>query len=68
MVAGKYGMGSRSYFHYTDLVTVVSGPTYACLDPRGLVSEDFGFAFDIEDGTFASGEALCRSVCHLTEL
>ena len=55
--AGKYGMGSRSYFHYTDLLAVVSGSSYACLDPLAILSEDQeGFKEDLEDGRFAEGE------------
>jgi hypothetical protein len=49
-------MGSRSFFHYTDLVSVVSGSSYVCLDPMLLVSDGGGFKMNISDGRFAAGD------------
>ena len=34
---GRYGMGSRSYFHYCDVTTVVSRGKYVGLDPIDVV-------------------------------
>jgi hypothetical protein len=53
--AGKYGVGSRSYFHYTDIVSVVSGSTYVGLDPLNIVSSSGGFKMGLGDGTFLEG-------------
>ena len=30
---GRYGMGSRSYFHYADVIAVISRGKYVGLDP-----------------------------------
>ena len=49
-------MGSRSYFHYTDLLCVVSGSTYVAIDPLYLVSEG-GFRQDLSGGAFAEGRS-----------
>ena len=53
--AGKFGMGSRSYFHYTDLLSVVSGSKYVCLDPLNLIYEDGGSMDDLDGGSFCYG-------------
>jgi hypothetical protein len=45
---GSFGMGTRSYFHYTDVIFVGSGKTYVGIDPLRLVSDDPGWMLDIE--------------------
>ncbi|CAJ1444986.1 unnamed protein product, partial [Effrenium voratum] len=37
---GKYGMGSRSFFHIGDIIQIVSGSKYAILDPDERLSSD----------------------------
>ncbi|CAJ1329019.1 unnamed protein product, partial [Effrenium voratum] len=37
---GKYGMGSRSFFHIGDILQIVSGSKYAILDPDERLSEN----------------------------
>ena len=51
---GKYGMGSRSFFHIGDVIQIVSGTTYAVLDPDARVSEkgDFGARLDFVKDRF----------------
>ncbi|CAD7936555.1 unnamed protein product [Amoebophrya sp. A25] len=44
---GQYGLGSRSFFHLTDLVTVLSDTTLAIVDPSNLVFPSGGIKFDI---------------------
>ena len=34
---GRFGMGTRSYFAYSDVITVVSNGQYRALDPLELV-------------------------------
>ena len=51
---GKYGMGSRSFFHIGDVIQIVSGSTYAVLDPDERVSKkgDFGASLDFVKDRF----------------
>ena len=35
---GRYGMGSRSYFHYSDVTTVISRGKYVGVDPLEVVT------------------------------
>ena len=46
---GKYGMGSRSFFHIGDIIQIVSGTKYAVLDPDEKVSDngEFGAILDM---------------------
>eukprot|EP00397_Hematodinium_sp_SG-2012_P000088 GEMP01000088.1.p1 GENE.GEMP01000088.1~~GEMP01000088.1.p1 ORF type:complete len:2901 (+),score=597.39 GEMP01000088.1:225-8927(+) len=59
---GKYGMGSRGFFHLADIMQIVSGTTYAVLDPGNRVPHelpdgdsagDNGFSVDFIDDGFA---------------
>ena len=51
---GKYGMGSRSFFHIGDVIQIISGTTYAVLDPDERVSGkgDFGACLDFVNERF----------------
>ena len=51
---GKYGMGSRSFFHIGDVIQIVSGSKYAILDPDERVSSDgtFGAMIDFVTDRF----------------
>ena len=51
---GKYGMGSRSFFHIGDVIQILSGSTYAVLDPDERVSKkgDFGASLDFVKDRF----------------
>ncbi|CAE7666240.1 SACS [Symbiodinium sp. CCMP2592] len=51
---GKYGMGSRSFFHIGDVIQIVSGSSYAILDPDERVSEKghFGSRVDFVNERF----------------
>lgn len=51
---GKYGMGSRSFFHIGDNIQIVSGTKYAVLDPDEKVSDngEFGAILDIVTDSF----------------
>ena len=45
---GRYGMGSRSYFHYADVITVLSNDKYVGLDPLcTLPSRGEGWALQL---------------------
>ena len=37
---GQFGMGSRSYFHYADCITVCSNGMYVGLDPLQIITAD----------------------------
>lgn len=51
---GQFGMGSRSFYHYTDVIQVVSGDTYACKDPTRLCFPDRGWQEPgLDSGVFA---------------
>ncbi|EZG67082.1 hypothetical protein GNI_071940 [Gregarina niphandrodes] len=39
---GKYGMGSRSFFHMADILMILSGDQYAYLDPDYILSTKGG--------------------------
>ena len=51
---GKYGMGSRSFFHIGDIMQIVSGSKYAILDPDERVSapKQFGDQVDFVSDSF----------------
>ena len=51
---GKYGMGSRSFFHIGDNIQIVSGTKYAVLDPDEKVSDngEFGAILDMVTDDF----------------
>ena len=51
---GKYGMGSRSFFHIGDVIQIVSGTKYAILDPDERVSSSqvYGDRIDFETEQF----------------
>ncbi|CAJ1386738.1 unnamed protein product, partial [Effrenium voratum] len=51
---GKYGMGSRSFFHIGDILQIVSGSKYAILDPDERLSEngEYGEKLDFLADTF----------------
>ncbi|KAK3281745.1 hypothetical protein CYMTET_10479 [Cymbomonas tetramitiformis] len=49
---GRYGMGSRSYFHYTDLLTVVSGTKYVTMDPLEICFEEGSQGEEFVGGAF----------------
>ena len=36
-------MGSRSYFHYTDIIAVMSRGKYAGIDPLDVTARDGGW-------------------------
>lgn len=44
---GSFGMGTRSYFHYTDAIFVASNSTYVGLDPTDSVEEGCGWKVEI---------------------
>lgn len=46
---GRFGMGSRSYFHLTDVLFVLSGSKFAFLDPDWILSGDGGAMGDLAD-------------------
>eukprot|EP00732_Lithocolla_globosa_P001556 Lithocolla_globosa_v1_NODE_795_length_3271_cov_34.496269.p1 type:complete len:599 gc:universal NODE_795_length_3271_cov_34.496269:488-2284(+) len=50
---GRYGMGSRSYFYYTDVLSVVSGTRYQVLDPLSHCFKRGGSEIDLADGNFS---------------
>lgn len=39
---GQFGMGSRSFFHYTDVLQILSGETYVVMDPTWIAFKDGG--------------------------
>lgn len=43
---GSLGMGTRSYFHYTDVVFVASKKKFVGLDPLEIVSHEGGWMLD----------------------
>lgn len=43
---GRFGMGSRSYFHVTDLLAIISNSNYAFIDPDHLLSASGGEKLD----------------------
>jgi len=43
---GSFGMGTRSYFHYTDVVFVASKNIFVGLDPLEIVSHEGGWMLD----------------------
>lgn len=51
---GKYGMGSRSFFHIGDVIQIVSGTKFAELDPDERVSSNgrYGARIDFESELF----------------
>ena len=49
---GKYGMGSRSFFHIGDLIQIVSGTRYAILDPDDRLEGNFGEQTDFVEKAF----------------
>jgi HEPN domain-containing protein len=52
---GRFGMGSRSYFHYTDIIAVVSKMRYVGLDPL-RICDTGGWSCNVSD----VGEAEAR--------
>eukprot|EP00439_Symbiodinium_sp_Y106_P031436 s6671_g3.t1 len=59
---GKYGMGSRSFFHIGDIMQIVSGSKYAILDPDERVSapKQFGDQVDFVNDGFGDEERCFR--------
>ena len=49
---GQFGMGSRSFFHYTDVLQIVSGETYVLMDPTWIAFKDGGRMEDLAHGRF----------------
>uniref|UniRef100_A0A0G4IFL3 Sacsin/Nov domain-containing protein n=1 Tax=Chromera velia CCMP2878 TaxID=1169474 RepID=A0A0G4IFL3_9ALVE len=46
---GKFGMGSRSFFHFCDFLQILSGSCYGVFDPKGRVYENLGDFSELDD-------------------
>jgi len=44
---GCFGMGSRSYFHYADIIAVMSRGKYVGIDPLDVTARDGGWEVDL---------------------
>lgn len=44
---GCFGMGSRSYFHYADIIAVLSRGRYVGIDPLDVTARDGGWEADL---------------------
>ena len=61
---GQFGMGSRSFFHYTDLLQIISGDTYVVMDPTWIAFKDGGCKEDLSGGRFyLDNQEECTGFC-----
>jgi len=53
---GSFGMGTRSYFHYSDIVLVASQNMFVGLDPLEIAGEEGGWMLDVTKEADEAGQ------------
>ena len=53
---GSFGMGTRSYFHYSDIVLVASQNIFVGLDPLEIAGEEGGWMLDVTKEADEAGQ------------